>query len=96
LPVLWHAAGSDRPLLLVIVHDPDGEQPDDFLLSTDLAMRPEVVAADYGGRRSIEDTNCNVKQLPGGEDSQRWAGEGPARAAALPTLVPRQAHAFLR
>ncbi len=83
LPVLWYAVCSDRPLLLVVVRDPDGEQPDDFFFSTSLAMLPEVVAAGYAGRWSIEDTNRNVKQFLGGEDPQCWAGHGPARAAAL-------------
>jgi hypothetical protein len=68
LPGLWYAVCSDRPLLLVVVRDPDGKQPDDFFFSTSLAMLPGVVAAGYAGRWSIEDTNRNVKQFLGGED----------------------------
>jgi len=83
LPVLWYAVCSDRPLLLVIVRDPDGEQPDDFFFSTDLAMLPEHVAAAYAGRWSIEVTNRDVKQHLGGQDPQCWARNGPERTAAL-------------
>jgi hypothetical protein len=67
----------------VVVRDPERQQPDDFFFSTDLAMLPEVVAAGYAGRWSMEDTNRNVKQFLGGEDPQCWTGKGPARAAAL-------------
>ena len=83
LPVVWYAVCPDRPLLLVIVRDPDGEQPDDFFFSTNLAMAPEAVASGYAGRWSIEDTNRNAKQFLGAEDPQCWAKDGPARAAAL-------------
>ena len=83
LPVLWYAVCPDRPLLLVIVRDPDGKQPDDFFLGTDLVMPPEQVAATYAGRWSIEITNRDVKQFLGGEDPQCRAQDGPERAAAL-------------
>ena len=83
LPVVWYAVCPDHPLLLVIVRDPDGKQPDDFFFSTNLAMPPEAVASAYAGRWSIEDCNRNVKQFLGGEDPQCWVGKGPERAAAL-------------
>lgn len=83
LPVLWYEVRPERPLLLVIVRDPDGKQPDDFFFSTDLAMAPETVASTYAGRWSIEDANRNVKQHLGGEDPQCRVGAGPERAAAL-------------
>ena len=83
LQVVWYEVCPDRPLLLVIVRDPDRKQADDFFFSTDLAMAPEMVARTYAGRWSIEDTNRNVKQFLGGEDPQCWADKGPERAAAL-------------
>jgi hypothetical protein len=83
LPVVWYAVCPDRPLLLVIVRDPDGELPDDFFFGTDLAIPPEAVASGYAGRWSIEVTNRDSKQLLGAEDPQCWAKDGPARAAAL-------------
>ena len=83
LPVVWYAVCPDRPLLLVIVRDPDGKQADDFFFSTNLAMAPEAVASAYASRWSIEDTNRNAKQFLGAEDPQCWAKDGPLRAAAL-------------
>jgi hypothetical protein len=86
-PVLWYAVCPDRPVLLVIVRDPDGQQPDDFFFSTKLGMLPEAVASRYAGRWSIEDTNRNAKQFLGAEDPQCWAKDGPERAAALSLWV---------
>ena len=83
LPVLWYAVSPDRPVLLVIVRDPVGKQPDDFFFTTDLDQTGAAVAAQYGGRWCIEDTFRNVKQVLRGEDPQTWKGHGPERAAAL-------------
>jgi len=83
LPVLWYAVCSDRPVLLVIVRDPAGRQPDDFFFTTDLQASGATVASRYAGRWCIEDTFRNVKQVLRGEDPQTWKGQGPERAAAL-------------
>ena len=81
--VLWYAVCPDRPVLLVIVRDPTGNQPDDFFFTTDLSARPQDVASFYAGRWSIEDTFRNTKQFLGGEEPQSWQQEGPERAASL-------------
>ncbi len=82
-PVLWYQVCPDRLVLLVIVRDPSGRQPDDFFFTTDLEASPDAVASQYAGRWSIEDTFRNVKQFLGGEDPQTWKGHGPERAASL-------------
>lgn len=82
-PVLWYAVCPDRRVLLVIVRDPDGRQPDDFFFTTDLEASAADVAAHYAGRWAIEDTFRNVKQVLGGEDPQSWKGQAPERSAAL-------------
>lgn len=81
--VLWYQVCRERPVLLVVVRDPTGKQPDDFFFTTDLEATPVWVAEHYAGRWSIEDTFRNVKQFLGGEDPQTWKGPGPERAAAL-------------
>ena len=81
--VLWYKVAPDRPMLLVIVRDPDGKEPDDFFFATDIQAPPEQVASDYAGRWSIEDTFRDVKQFLRGQDPQCWKGKGPERAAAL-------------
>lgn len=81
--VLWYKVSPDRPVLLVVVRDQEGKEPDDFFLSTDIQATPEQVAGDYAGRWSIEDTFRDVKQFLRGQDPQCWKGKGPERAAAL-------------
>jgi len=81
--VLWYQVCGDQPVLLVIVRDPEGREPDDFFFTTDLEASPETVVGSYNGRWSIEDTFRDVKQFLGGEDPQTWKGQGPERAAGL-------------
>lgn len=81
--VLWYAACPASPVLLVIVRDPAGKEPDDFFFTTQLDAAGEDVAAGYCGRWSIEDTFRNTKQYLGGEDPQTWKGRGPERAASF-------------
>lgn len=81
--VLWYGVRPDAEMLLVIVRDPQGRQPDDFFFTTDLTASPASVASDYAARWAIEDTFRNVKQHLGGEHPQTWKAKGPERAAAL-------------
>lgn len=81
--VLWYAACPTSPVLLVIVRDPNGKEPDDFFFTTQLDATGQQVAESYCGRWSIEDTFRNTKQYLGGEDPQTWKGHGPERAASL-------------
>ncbi|HXQ29418.1 MAG TPA: transposase [Gemmatimonadales bacterium] len=81
--VLWYHVCPQRVVLLVIVRDPVGKQPDDFFFTTDLSAGPAAVASQYSGRWSIEDTIRATKQALGGEDPQTWKDDGPERAAAL-------------
>jgi len=81
--VLWYGLLPEHLVLLVIVRDPQGHQPDDFFFGTDVDCAPEWVAEHYAGRWSIEDTFRNVKQFLGGNQPQSWSHQGPERAAGL-------------
>jgi hypothetical protein len=81
--VLWYETCPDRLLLLVIVRDPDGHEPDDFFVTTDTTALPAKVASAYADRWSIEDSFRNTKQSLGAEDPQSWIGVGPERAVSL-------------
>lgn len=81
--LLWYAVAKDRPLLLVIVRDPDGIQPDDYFITTDTDAEPGWVACHYAGRWSIEVTFRDEKQHLGGQDPQCWKRRGPERAACI-------------
>jgi hypothetical protein len=81
--VLWYRVNKRDLVRLVIVRDPDGNQPDDFFFTTDLAAPGAQVPARYTGRWSIEVTFRDTKQDLGGQDPQCWKRQGPERAAAL-------------
>lgn len=81
--VLWYRVNKDNLVRLVIVRDPEGDEPDDFLFSTDLTAAGADVASAYAGRWCIEVCFRDTKQHLGGEDPQCWKGQGPERAAAL-------------
>jgi hypothetical protein len=82
-PLLWYETAGSRPLLLVIVRDPAGRQPDDFFITTDTAATPVEVASDYADRWAIEDTNRNLKQYLGIQNPQSWVKQGPERVVSL-------------
>jgi hypothetical protein len=63
--LLWYHVAKDRPLLLVIVRDPDGIQPDDYFITTDTDAEPAQVAARYSGRWSEEVSFRDEKAAPG-------------------------------
>ena len=81
--LLWYHVAKDRPLLLVVVRDPNGIQPDDFFITTNTSAEPAWVACHYAGRWSIEVSFRDEKQHLGGEDPQCWKRQGPQRAACL-------------
>ncbi|MGH8999647.1 MAG: IS701 family transposase [Acidimicrobiia bacterium] len=82
-PVLWYGVHPKAMVLLVVVRDPTGNEPDDFFLTTDLDMTPADVTSIYADRWAIEVTYRDVKQLTHAEDPQTWKGQGPERAANL-------------
>ena len=82
-PVLWYGVCPRAMVLLVVVRDPTGQQPDDFFFTTDLDMTPVEVVSIYGDRWAIECTYRDVKQLAHGQEPQTWKGKGPERAANL-------------
>jgi hypothetical protein len=81
--VLWYRVSPMAMVLLVVVRDPAGKEPDDFFFSTDLSMKGAEVLSIYGGRWAIEITNRDVKQVVGGQQPQSWKAAGPERAAGL-------------
>ncbi len=84
--VLWYAV-SKQPVLLVICRDPDGNEPDDFWVCSDIHLPAADVVSAYAGRWSIEDTFRATKQTVHVQQPQSWSGEGPERAAMLGFLL---------
>jgi hypothetical protein len=80
--VLWYRV-SQKPILLVISRDPQGQEKDDFFFTTDVTITPAEVIGGYGDRWAIEETFKNTKQLLGGQHPQTFKDKGPERAAGL-------------
>lgn len=80
---LWYRVAKGRHVRLIIVRDPDGQEPDDYFITTDITTEVAVLVADYSARWSLEVTFRDVKQALGGEDPQSWKRQGPERGACL-------------
>jgi DDE superfamily endonuclease len=81
--VLWYGVNPNELVRLVIVRDPNGVEPDDFFITTDLTASGADTASRYAGRWSIEVCFRDTKQDLGGENPQSWKRKGPERAACL-------------
>lgn len=81
--VLWYRVNKTSLVRLVIVRDPDGNQPDDYFFTTDLTATPAEVISRYADRWTIEICFRDVKQDLGAHNPQSWKRQGPERAAAL-------------
>ena len=81
--MLWYGVNPKDLVRLVIVRDPNGVEPDDFFITTDLEASGADTASRYAGRWSIEVCFRDVKQDLGGENPQSWKRKGPERAACL-------------
>ena len=62
--VLCYAVNKTDLVRLVIVHDPDGVEPNDFFITTDRGATGADVASRYAGRWSIEVCFRDVKTSP--------------------------------
>lgn len=81
--VLWYGVNPKQLVRLVIVRDPNGVEPDDFFITTDLTASGADTASRYAGRWSIEVCFRDTKQHLGGQNPQSWKRSGPERAACL-------------
>ena len=81
--VLWYRVNKTNLVRLVIVRDPDGHQPDDYFLTTDLTATGVEIISRYASRWAIEVAFRDVKQDLGGHQPQSWKRKGPERTAAL-------------
>jgi len=85
--VLWFETCPDQLVLLVLVRDPAGRQPDDFFFTTDLTATAVAVLERYGGRWTLAETFRAVKQQLRGETPQSWAQFEPERTVMLAFLT---------
>jgi hypothetical protein len=70
--VLWYSVDKKRQVTLVIVRDPKGLCPDDFVVTDDAEATESEMVTRYSRRWAIEVSFREAKQCLGGEDPQSW------------------------
>ena len=84
---LWYHVCRDRPIKLLIVRDPAGKQPDDFLLCTDPTANDVNIVERFYARWTIEEAIRDGKQLGGFEQTQGWCPRTVQRQAPIALIV---------
>jgi len=89
LPIvcLWYHVGRDRPIKLLIVRDPSGQQNVDYMFCTDPTVGEVEIIERFAGRWTIEESIHDGKQLGGFEQVQGWCPRTVLRQAPLALIV---------
>jgi len=84
---LWYHVSKDKPLKLLIVRDPAGQQKDDYLFCTDPRVPDEQIIERFAARWPIEECIHDAKQLGGFEQVQGWCRRTVQRQAPFALIV---------
>ena len=84
---LWYRVGKTRPILLVIVRDPEGKEQDQYFFTTNEELSPAEVAELMAARWSIEVAFWESKTLLGLEDNRFWVKKSVSRVAPFVFLI---------
>lgn len=89
LPIvcLWYHVGKDKPVKLLMVRDPSGQQKDDYLFCTDPGVPDEQIIERFAARWPIEECIHDGKQFGGFEQVQGWCKRTVEREAPLALIV---------
>jgi len=89
LPVvcLWYRVAKDRPIKLLIIRDPSGEQKDDFAFCTDPTVDDGQIVERFAARWPIEEAIHDAKQHGGFEQVQGWCAHTVERQAPMALVV---------
>jgi hypothetical protein len=87
IQALYYTAGKDRLLTIVLVHDTEGERPDQMFYCTRLEWDARQVLSTYACRWAIECTFENCKQLLGLEDPANRLPKAVGRTAPMALIV---------
>jgi len=85
--VCWYPAAGQRPLQLVLVHDPARKWRDELLLSTDVKLSAKKVILGYMRRWSVEVCYWESKELLGLHEPQVWTELAVQRAHPMAWFV---------
>lgn len=84
---LWYHVAKEKPVKLLIVRDPSGQQKDDYLFCTDPRESDEQIIERFAARWPIEECIHDGKQLGGFEQVQGWCKATVQRQAPLALIV---------
>lgn len=84
---LWYHVSKDRPIKLLIVRDPSGNQKDDYMFCTDPTVSDAEIIGRFAARWPIEESIHDGKQLGGLEQVQGWCPRTVERQAPLALIV---------
>lgn len=84
---LWYHVSRDRPIKLLIVRDPSGQEKDDYIFCTDPAVNEVEIIERFSGRWPIEESIHEGKQANGFEQVQGWCPRTVVRQAPLALIV---------
>jgi hypothetical protein len=87
IKALWYRVAKSRPLFILIVRDPTGENDDEFFFTTALSLLPNMILELIAGRWSIEVTHRDSKQYIGISDPQVWNSESVKRQIPFVFLI---------
>lgn len=83
----WYASAGQRPLLVVLVRDPQGTWRDETLLCGEPDLSAEEVVLGYLRRWSVEVAYCESKQLLGLHDPRVYSARAVSRAHPMAWFV---------
>lgn len=84
---LWYHVCRETPIKLVIVRDPSGVSPDDFLFCTDASVSEAEIAQRYVDRWGVEEAIFEAKQYLGFESLRGWCSKTVNRQAPLAMIL---------
>ena len=84
---LWYHVRPDRPIQLLIVRDPEGQEKDDYLFCTDPSVPAVEILERFAGRWPIEESFLQGKQFGGLEQVQGWCARTVLRQAPMALVV---------
>jgi len=84
---LWYHVGKDRPIRLLVVRDPSGQQTDDYMFCTDSTVSEIEIIERFAARWPIEESIHDGKQLGGFEQVQGWCPKTVVRQAPMAMIV---------
>jgi hypothetical protein len=84
---LWYHVSKDRPIKLLIVRDPWGQQADDYMFCTEPTVSEVEIIERFAARWPIEESIHDGKQLGGFEQVQGWCPRTVVRQAPMAMIL---------